>query len=67
MQWVKKLDQIEARYDELSEEMALPEVIADQSRFQKAAKALAELSDVVHSYREWKSVQMELESTRGYR
>ena len=65
MQWVKKLDEIEARYDELSEEMALPEVIADRSRFQKAAKAGAELSEVVDSYREWKSVQTELESTRG--
>ena len=64
MQWVKKLDEIEARYERLSEEMALPEVIADQSRFQKAAKAAAELAEVVNSYREWKGVQAELESTR---
>ncbi len=64
MQWVKKLDELEGRYERLSEEMARPEVIADQSRFQKAAKASAELSEVVNSYREWKSVQSELESTR---
>ncbi len=64
MQWVKKLDELEGRYERLSEEMARPEVIADQSRFQKAAKAGAELSEVVNSYREWKSVQSELESTR---
>ena len=64
MQWVKKLDELEARYEQLSEEMALPEAIADQSRFQKAAKAAAELSEVVNSYREWKGVQAELESTR---
>ncbi len=64
MQWVKKLDDLEGRYERLSEEMARPEVIADQSRFQKAAKAGAELSEVVNSYREWKSVQSELESTR---
>ena len=65
MQWVKKLDELEARYEQLSEEMALPEAIADQSRFQKAAKASADLSEVVNSYREWKGVQAELESTRS--
>ena len=65
MQWVKKLGELEARYEQLSEKMALPEVIADQSRFQKAAKAAAGLSEVVNSYREWKGVQTELESTRS--
>jgi len=51
-----RLDQIEAKYDELSKTLATPEVIEDSSRYQKAAKAHSEISDIVEKYREYKDL-----------
>ena len=51
-----KLDSIEEKYDELNEQMSRPEVISDQSKFQKYAKAHSDLSDIVSRYREYKSL-----------
>lgn len=51
-----KLDSIEEKYDELNEQMSRPEVISDQSKFQKYAKAHSDLSDIVSQYREYKSL-----------
>ena len=52
----EKLDQIEARYDELTDQLASPEVHADSARFQKLAKTHAELGEMVAKYREWKEI-----------
>ena len=65
MQWQKKMDELEARYDELSREMADPAVMSDQSRYIKTAKAAAEIGEVVEKYRSWKQSQSELEETRS--
>ena len=65
MQWQKKMDELEARYDELSHEMADPAVMSDQSRYTKTAKAAAEIGQVVEKYRSWKQSQSELEETRS--
>jgi peptide chain release factor 1 len=51
-----KLDSIEEKYDELTEQLSRPEVISDQSKFQKYAKAHSDLSDIVSRYREYKSL-----------
>ena len=51
-----KLDSIEAKYDELTEQLSKPEVISDQNKFQKYAKAHSDLSDIVSRYREYKSL-----------
>ncbi len=59
-----KLREIEIRYNELESEMADPEVIADQPRYRKAAKAHADLTDIVARYRELKKVVGEIESTQ---
>lgn len=53
----EKLDQIEARYDELNRQLASPEVISASARFQKLAKAHAELAEIVERYREWKQTE----------
>ncbi|MFQ5778966.1 MAG: peptide chain release factor 1, partial [Terriglobia bacterium] len=50
----QKLDQVEARYEELTQELARPEVLADSARYQKLARTHAELRPVVEKYREWK-------------
>ena len=53
----ERLDQIEARYEELERSLASPEVISDSGRYQKAAKAHSELANVVGKYREYKDLK----------
>jgi peptide chain release factor 1 len=55
-----KLDSIEAKYDELNEQLSKPEVISDQNKFQKYAKAHSDLSDIVSRYREYKSLVQQI-------
>src|SRR5580698_10176167 len=52
----ERLNQIEARYEELTQTLASPEIVNDSSRYQKTAKAHAELSDIVEKYREHKDL-----------
>ena len=65
MQGQKKLDELDARYEQLTHEMADPAVMADQNHYQKAAKAAAEISEVVDKYRQWKKLRSELEGARS--
>jgi peptide chain release factor 1 len=60
----EKLDQIEARYDELTQQLSSPEVLADSARFQKLARAHAELGAIVARYREWKELERHLRDTK---
>ena len=53
----ERLDQIEAKYDELTQALATPEVISDSARYQKTAKAHSELAPVVEKYREYKDLK----------
>jgi peptide chain release factor 1 len=53
----ERLNQIEAKYEELTQALASPEVIGDSSRYQKTAKAHSELSEIVDKYREYKDLQ----------
>jgi peptide chain release factor 1 len=52
-----RLDQIEARYEELTRALASPEVIGDSARYQKTAKAHSEITPVVEKYREYKDLK----------
>ena len=53
----ERLDQIEARYEELTHALASPETINDSSRYQKAAKAHSEITPIVERYREYKDLK----------
>jgi peptide chain release factor 1 len=53
----ERLDQIEARYEELTQALSSPEIMSDSARFQKAAKAHSEISAVVEKYREFKDLR----------
>ncbi len=53
----ERLDQIEAKYDELTQALASPEVISDSSKYQKTAKAHSEIAPVVEKYREYKDLK----------
>ena len=53
----ERLNQIEARYDELTRALASPEIINDSAKYQKTAKAHSEISEIVEKYREYKDLQ----------
>jgi peptide chain release factor 1 len=53
----ERLEQIEARYEELTNALASPEIISDSAKYQKTAKAHSELTDVVEKYREYKDLK----------
>jgi peptide chain release factor 1 len=52
----ERLDQIEARYEELTRALASPEVIHDSAKYQKTAKAHSEIAQVTEKYREYKDL-----------
>src|SRR5450631_4903371 len=51
-----RLNQIEARYEELNQALSSPEVIGDSAKFQKTAKAHSEIAPMVEKYREYKDL-----------
>ncbi|HKW33638.1 MAG TPA: PCRF domain-containing protein, partial [Candidatus Acidoferrum sp.] len=56
----EKLDQLGARYDELSQQLSTSEVASDSARFQKIAKQHAELEEIVAKHREYKQIEKDL-------
>ena len=52
----ERLDQIEARYEELTNALASPDITNDSLKYQKTAKAHAEITPVVEKYREYKDL-----------
>jgi peptide chain release factor 1 len=61
----ERLDQIEARYEELTQALASPEIIGDSSKYQKTAKAHSEISAVVEKYREYKDLKKGIAESRS--
>jgi peptide chain release factor 1 len=53
----ERLDQIEARYEELTTALASPEIMNDSAKYQKTAKAHSEITPVVERYREYKDLK----------
>ncbi|HVO63286.1 MAG TPA: peptide chain release factor 1 [Terriglobales bacterium] len=53
----ERLDQIEARYEELTRALASPEIISDSAKYQKTAKAHSDMTPVVERYREYKDLK----------
>jgi len=62
MYFLEKLTEIEKKYDELTAQLGDAQVLADAARYQKAAKAHAEISEVVEKFRRWKDIE---KSIRG--
>jgi peptide chain release factor 1 len=56
----EKLDQLDARYQEMTQELSTPEVVTDSARFQKLAKQHAELQEIVNKHREYKQIEKDL-------
>jgi peptide chain release factor 1 len=53
----ERLEQTEARYEELTRALASPETMSDSARFQKTAKAHSEIAPIVEKYREYKDLK----------
>ncbi|HSA91691.1 MAG TPA: peptide chain release factor 1 [Terriglobales bacterium] len=53
----ERLEQIETKYEELTQALASPEVMADSARYQKTAKAHSEIAPLVEKYREYKDLK----------
>jgi peptide chain release factor 1 len=60
-----RLDQIEAKYNDLTDALASPDITSDSSRYQKTAKAHSEIAPIVEKYREFKDLKRGIEESRA--
>ncbi len=56
----EKLDQLDLRYEEMTQQLSSPEVVGDSARLQKIAKQHAELEEIVAKHREYKRIEKDL-------
>jgi protein subunit release factor A len=64
MLFLDKLAEIERKYEELTAQLSSSEVLADPSRYQKTAKALSDISEVVEKFRQWKAIDKSISGAR---
>jgi peptide chain release factor 1 len=64
MLFLDKLAEIERKYEELTAQLSSPEVLADNSRYQKTAKALSDISEVVEKFRQWKAIDKSMSGAK---
>ena len=60
-----KIKEIEDRYNHLERELSRPEIIKDQQTYKRYSKEHRHLSPIVHSFREYSSIQGEIENNRS--
>jgi peptide chain release factor 1 len=65
MQHINRLQEAEARHNELTAKMTDPAVIGDQDEYRKVAKAQSELNELVSKFREWKKADQELRDSQS--
>ena len=61
----ERLDQIEVRYEELTQALLSPEITNDSARYQKTARAHAEIAPIVEKYREYKDLKRGIAESRA--
>ncbi|MDN5344006.1 MAG: peptide chain release factor 1, partial [Clostridia bacterium] len=62
---LEKLEQLEAKYEELGRLMGDPAVIADPEQLQKHARGHAALEDIVTTFRRYRQVTADLEESKA--
>ncbi|EGW38922.1 peptide chain release factor 1 [Desulfosporosinus sp. OT] len=62
---LEKLYEIERKYDELTELLSDPEILANQSEWQKYAKAQAGMTNLITAFREYQAVLRGIEDTEN--
>ena len=60
----EKLEQIEKNYEELTEQISSPEIVADMKAYAKTMKQHRALGEIVEKYREVKKMRSDLEGAR---
>lgn len=65
MQYAAKLDQLEARFEDLTRQMADPATINDNEAYRKVTKARSAIEEIVNKYRDWKEVNKNLAEARS--
>src|SRR4051812_20655753 len=60
-----RLEQMEQRYNDLHAQFSLPDVINDHEKYQKTAKALREIEELVEKYRELKQARQGIADARA--
>jgi peptide chain release factor 1 len=61
----KRLEETEARYEELTRELSRPEVASDPSRLRELGRQHAQLQDIVMSYRRYRDALRQAEEARA--
>src|ERR1700674_1004562 len=61
----ERLDQIEGRYEELTQALLSPEITNDSTKYQKTARAHAEVAPIVEKYREYKDLKRGIAESRA--
>src|SRR5437867_12134585 len=61
---LEKLEQIEARYEELANELSSQELLSNPSAYAKAAKQHRTLEEIVEKYRSLRSLRSEMAGAR---
>ena len=64
MDYQKKLDDIERKFEDLTAQMADPAVIGDSALYRKVSKQQSDMSEMVGKYREWKNANKNLQEAR---
>ncbi|MCX7966417.1 MAG: peptide chain release factor 1 [Syntrophorhabdaceae bacterium] len=60
----EKLEEIEARFEELEAELARPESLSNIETYKKLAKEYNDLKEIVELYREWKKTNEDKKNTQ---
>ena len=61
----ERLDQLEAKYEELTQSLASPDITNDSARYQKTAKAHSEIAGTIEKYREYKDLKRGIAESRA--
>src|SRR5580765_263019 len=61
---IQKLEELEAKYDELSHILADPEISTDYQKYQKHAKQRSEIEQIVQKFRQYRSVVRGIAETK---
>ena len=63
---IKKLEELEKKYEELNKTLSDPNIIANQSKFQECAKMHSDISKAVLKYKQYKGTIKEIEENSKY-
>jgi peptide chain release factor 1 len=61
----ERLEEIEARYEELTRELSKPDVASDPARLRELGREHSELEEIVQTAREWRKAIADAEEAKG--